>query len=789
MNYQFKILGLRPLEGCAPHIRKILKTNTTYFFYNDYEDDPDRENQIKKRKKGTYSKIPGEFFSGNQDTVISVSAIVGKNGEGKSSLVELLIRVMNNFAYAVSFSDVHRGLCPVSGVYAILYYSINNKVHSIQCTGDEVRVSWNKRPFLLSSPETGFDRITNHEQRLFFTEVINYSLYAYNSLDIKEEYSGKNCWIEGVFHKNDAYQTPIVLNPYRSQGNIDVNNEHYLANQRLMSLMIEGGADNAFRKVSNNGKAKYITVKPFENSKLYDKTIKEYFYEVAYFNKLDPLETDLNKYEKSKDKIKDPLSNKAYHKVLKDIFKIIKTHEEDYEKALELLKDVHKDLKDKIGKGEGSLDALKSDFSKLVTLFNRYFPNDWDCNYLFSKEFHLLNILQIQRIALIICVKDIWVDMLGTDFENGFYENSLNGKLRQYIVYKTISILEKYPQFHKKPIDILSDYHSLFNYDYSLDSIRNIVAENFVILNKDLQESKSHITLKLRQSLQYYRLNPLFHYINQDDRHRNLPDIPENLPVTDLDTYKRRIESIIHKQNKKGLLIIELLPPPIFDTQIIIVHDSTDSCSFFHQLSSGEKQFLYTTSSIIYHLKNINSTLQSSNIVKYRFVNLILEEVELYFHPEYQRQFVKSLIDRIKASNISDIKAVNILFVTHSPFILSDIPKNNVLFLEDGRPTFKMKENTFGANIHTLLQNGFFLDSVPIGDFAKEKINFFLSILHEGKTCYADKEGKHMDLYDQIMLVSEPFIKTQLLKLYNERIDGSIIRQLVERIERLEKRI
>ena len=133
---------------------------------------------------------------------------------------------------------------------------------------------------------------------------------------------------------------------------------------------------------------------------------------------------------------------------------------------------------------------------------------------------------------------------------------------------------------------------------------------------------------------------------------------------------------------------------------------------------------------------------------------------------------------------LDNIKAVNIILVTHSPFVLSDIPKNNVLFLQEGVPVRVMQENTFGANIHSLLQNGFFLEGAPMGEFAKEKINKMFERLHKGE--YG--EG----LFEEIKLVSEPLLKTQLYQLYslnklpyqNPRYDD-----LEARIRELEKKL
>ena len=61
--------------------------------------------------------------------------------------------------------------------------------------------------------------------------------------------------------------------------------------------------------------------------------------------------------------------------------------------------------------------------------------------------------------------------------------------------------------------------------------------------------------------------------------------------------------------------------------------------------------------------------------------------------------------------------------VTHSPFVLSDIPNDQILFLQkNGQPDTSNMMSTFGANIHTMLRNSFFLKEGTIGKFAHETI-------------------------------------------------------------------
>ena len=93
--------------------------------------------------------------------------------------------------------------------------------------------------------------------------------------------------------------------------------------------------------------------------------------------------------------------------------------------------------------------------------------------------------------------------------------------------------------------------------------------------------------------------------------------------------------------------------------------------------------------------------------------------------------------------------------------MLSDIPKSNVLFLKDGIPDYKMQENTFGANIHSLLKNGFFLPNLPMGEFAYQKINEIFRKLNDNQFNEEDIE----EMKQEISVIGEPYLKEQLLKL------------------------
>lgn len=211
---------------------------------------------------------------------------------------------------------------------------------------------------------------------------------------------------------------------------------------------------------------------------------------------------------------------------------------------------------------------------------------------------------------------------------------------------------------------------------------------------------------------------------------------------------------------------MDFLPSPIFNVEIGLQIVNSNEIEKFEKLSSGEKQLIYNVSSILYHIRNINSVFENPNtgIVKYKHLNLILEEVELYFHPEFQRRYVNYLLNCINSINLQHIESINICFVTHSPFILSDIPQSNILFLQEGLPYFFDEENnTFACNIHSMFTNQFFLQNHVMGEFAQQLITKEIAPLLRSEEI--DKER----LETIIKLIGEPVLRAKLLDMLNDK--------------------
>lgn len=144
---------------------------------------------------------------------------------------------------------------------------------------------------------------------------------------------------------------------------------------------------------------------------------------------------------------------------------------------------------------------------------------------------------------------------------------------------------------------------------------------------------------------------------------------------------------------------------------------------------------------------------------------MLLDEPDLQLHPEWQQKFICLLLNLLQLY-FPKVK-FQIILTTHSPILLSDIPQTNVIFVDknsDGTSKvcngLNFKE-TFAANIHTLYNNSFFLKGVPIGEFAKCKIELIHNRLKSG-------DFDNCTLND-IYRIGEPIIRNILLQLYDNQ--------------------
>lgn len=667
----------RDAERKAHCIQKSLYGSSQWFYFN-------KGFRIKENNDGiTEIEVNEDAFDSNyllySDTEhdginIGISAIVGANGTGKSTLIDTIVRLTNNMSAAIIGEDYvytsAQHLHYIDKVYASLAVYINNHIKILTCKGRRLELvtyetdltNLNQEHVEQEDPIT--ERYVPHEtisilngnepeqeilqpkQNLkhlftdwFYTLVSNYSLYAYNYRDYINERTNAerleklelehstNCneedefWLKGVFHKNDGYQTPIVIHPMRDGGYINAQKENFLGKQNLISLCFE-------RRDKENE----------------DGTINHEFFPFR-------------------------IINQTHHIVAFYFYDIIQ--------------------------------------NKYHTLYDfcleKKYPNNDDDNE---------RIFVLER-----AISSFWENTISVQYveEDVAWE---------YLLYKTMKVIWTYKH-----------YEDLWTYAFSKNFDEGVFKKRLVELLMD----GSHRTAKIRRVVAYLRFcKDEDYYIKQG-------------AVVDVDTiYKWMVTKIgsqlypaydYHEINKD-----DLLPPPFYIVTLQLVDnehlqeykEKGTRCMDiipFEGLSSGERQIAYTLGNLIYHLRNIesnskdiNSSINHVSTHKYGYVNVMLDEVELYFHPDLQRRFISLLLDSIKGLQLPSNYGINITLITHSPFVLSDIPDNNILCMSR-KEHVDAFDKTFAANIHDLFNNTFILP-YTIGEYAQLKITEIVSTYH-----------------------------------------------------------
>jgi predicted ATPase len=697
-----KLIGIRiDKEKTDESIRRNLSEEWYPFLqdYNLHKEDLVDDKGVRISDQVLLEKLKDKNSKGNsfEETLytidkdrpkISVHAIVGKNGSGKSTVLEILFRIINNFAYNVLGKADWRtnnseNLLYSDGLSAAIFYEINDIYY---CLEDSQLIELDKTINI----EKIFKNATFVEnrfflQKIFYTTVVNYSQYSLNIREFsdidnsrikkKDTYGrqlyyktlndkGNNIykesetiywkhWLNGLFHKNDGYLTPMVLNPMRTEGNIDFNTERNLSLQRLFGLLI------LCPDFLNEYRAERVEI-TFSMKKIKDKVEKQ-----------------LNSF------------GADYHNTLLFIY---------------------------------------SKWWDKLTIDSSYFTNTYS------------NELGINQLNKMIDKNDL------NRFLNG--ANGKSDRVQQiqatllYLAYKTIEIKSKYNDF-----------------DYDFNLINDIDA----LIDK-IERDPSHITLKIRQA----------------KNHINMRLLSANyIPTTDTTIKELDKDFKIHlnkgKIENKTLSIdevTEILYPPVYETNVLLTKNDKDIKLW--EMSSGERQMLYGLSSVLYHLMNLQSVVEDDCRVKYSYINVVLDEVEMYYHPEYQRLFIDKLLILINGLKLDKekIKSINICIVTHSPFLLSDILKNNILFLKEGKvANNEVKTETFGANFYDILKNGFFLDENALGCFVNKKIKEVIKFIGNNEnnnkkinTQLPDiNEITEKEANEIVKLIGDPFLKGYLL--------------------------
>jgi energy-coupling factor transporter ATP-binding protein EcfA2 len=196
----------------------------------------------------------------------------------------------------------------------------------------------------------------------------------------------------------------------------------------------------------------------------------------------------------------------------------------------------------------------------------------------------------------------------------------------------------------------------------------------------------------------------------------------------------------------------------------------------WRDISSGEKAYLDLFSRLNYAY----GLLPRHEGDEPEFVYLFLDEGELGFHPEWQKKYVRLLLESLSA--IFKGIQIQVFIASHSPFVLSDFHPNSILYLDDLVRADSM--SFFGANIHTVFAEGFGVDDGLVGEFAKGKIQEVINLLNS-EAPVEELESKTASV---ISIIGEPIVRKKLTKTLDEKLGRNPQLMMIEaEIKRLQE--
>lgn len=611
--------------------------------------------------KEVNEKIPSDFFNIQNNTITNVSALVGANGTGKSSVLEFISSFL-------TFSG------PLGGFIITEKLVINKSDNVIKFSKN-----WSdkKLPIL-----TRLDLINSYRKKSGAKPLADGADTKSNPMGLRILENiivdTRVIYFAGEFnleHTNRTYQSLLSMSD-------EFENSHYTDISDI-AMMAYDQRKYRTDKAVYSGENPILAYRSGESQRFIELMVSDY-------KKLIPFS----------------LTSLTIGVSFNDIDK---TFFESYDQMA--FKSILELLKINLKKPKNKSDKQFSDFLERIKMFGLggYFE---DKLYNYEKEFPKENLkIHIYHHLLFRHIREQLMETMG--------ELTENNKLSLFL--RLMSEIEKSFLTDKSYLDQIKDYFKKTKFGA-------------------LQTG----TLKLESVESFYKkidALDLWEY----ERLR--------MSLSDMEVINKMLNSLKDFDKESGL---KYRVSSMFDLDI-------------RGLSTGEKQFLKLFSRFLFF--NLNN---EKNVLKEKHFIILIDEFDIGFHPLWQRkflsiwlQFLESFINNSTANNIS----VQLILTSHSPFVVSDLPKQSINFLSKGEGEKNSKvdslsehQATFGANIHDLYSDSFFLTGALMGDFAKAKIDEAFRLLLSDAPLPETNSVNSL-----IELIGEPILRAKLSEMYAEK--------------------
>lgn len=606
-----------------------------------------------------------DFYNIYPDNILNISAVVGKNGSGKTNLAELIGMRMESRKHGnEEIEYVHKKKQPENedGIVTYTYPDDLEKV--------------NKNASYFFVYHVGKDDAGNHQFCFEGNNIEEYSKLISNEEKVDKKYFKSKYWFS-IVCKSHSKKFEYVADSNRLLFKMDQSTRSL---QNISSICL-------FKEKFEHKRYNFHSFESRDEPK------------IMIPRRMTKLEPDFMKMKVSF-LLKQLKSDKRLL-YKNDLYKLYINWEQDRTYALNTFMNLIR-LKDILNK----MNPFKEAEINMITLL-------YDICYYYLSE------------------------SIRVDFNNTSQLRTLDDQYN-----------EKYKKINKLTSEIHIEHYNYYGIkDYLFNYLQ-------VVINND----SFKIDLEIK-GLILKNCKKLFEYVE------NL--FVNEIPLEHFILSSKGIEIVLDNQTDEKT-VLEILKLSV-DEKVKHVIDQNYFSTFnnffsvdFDGFSDGEKYYLGMRASIDEQIK-LKTQIEGLVENKQNYI-LVLDEPETRLHPELARNFIEELM--VSLSQYRD-KTFQVILASHSPFLIGDIPKENVIMLEriDEKSVVKKSEHqTFSQNIHTLLEDAFFMDAT-IGEYSRRQIREVNKMLNDAA------EDKNMDfgykLYQAeklIAMIGEEVTKSMMLE-------------------------
>lgn len=721
------------------------------FEYNE------ESNQLTIELKGSYIM---NFYSSN---IISLTALVGKNGSGKS----LIMKYLNSSLFSVNEKK-------------IIIYRKNDEFHIIYSDLKKPLINENKHTIKYYNWDKDYSSsIERLEKNL---GILNSAFYSNLFYDSNENANS------APYHISANISTGYLMRSKKS-------NKYVYRNNNIAQIEKFLKYDNLLMLQFLLNEKKYV-------DDLVLPPIKYLQFQI------------INNYFEDKQNEKRSIFLKSN---VFDLEKNFNGHNDtNYEKIKERNKRFRNHLFDKLTSLNSNLENEKSKqkyFFRLNTIINLIY--DFYCSIYSSSgldreiDLHLYSLMNLNESF----IESITIENVENKIKELFMsiEHYYSQIKEVYIKSDYDSNISEYKKEVQKTIDEIEKSYMLhWTESYiNIEQIKIQVKKFLILVLKNLNYDIFSKEEDIQNTINKYMDNKTFKEIKQTDFSKLVTDIliydykeyeknsktdvidKENIVTKkseQIQSYIKFIDALskldsawICIENSKRL-VIELTEENITLLKSFIrLYYDMNSWGYYNfvwingidedrrVLSSGEESMFKMYS----RLYSILSDIDRDEIIKInknnRNILILMDEPEIYLHPEWQTKLVSRLVEYFK--EIFKEYMIQLIVTSNTPFLISDLPRENIILLEKMH-NFKIQIHeysiikTFGQNIHTLLKDSFFMDTT-IGEFSRRKINEVIELLNSEMQEISDQKEKIQKIID---IIGEPLIHNKLKEMLHSKL-------------------